>query len=75
MDKIGQLLDRGFWGGIVREIQNLYTRSGTKMILVSALMESIYTMIQWSANGHLIQLPMIRMRPFHRRGRGNDEKI
>ena len=43
MDKIGQLLDRGFWGGIVREIQNLYTQSGTKMILVSALMESIYT--------------------------------
>lgn len=29
----------------IRKIRNLYTQSGTKMILVSALMESVYTMV------------------------------
>lgn len=33
----------------IREIRNLYTQSGTKMILVSALMESVYTMVcKWA---------------------------
>ncbi|MCI8728060.1 MAG: hypothetical protein HFG66_18580 [Hungatella sp.] len=33
----------------IREIQDLYTRFGTKMILVSALMENVYTMVcEWS---------------------------
>lgn len=33
----------------IREIQDLYTRFGTKMILVSTLMESAYTMVcEWS---------------------------
>ena len=33
----------------IRKIRNLYTQSGTKMILVSALMESVYTMVcEWA---------------------------
>lgn len=33
----------------IREIQDLYTRAGTKMILVNALMENAYTMVcEWS---------------------------
>lgn len=33
----------------IREIQDLYTQFGTKMILVNALMESVYTMVcEWS---------------------------
>ena len=33
----------------IRKIRNLYTLSGTKMILVSALMESVYTMVcEWA---------------------------
>ena len=33
----------------IREIQDLYTRFGTKMILVNALMENAYTMVcEWS---------------------------
>lgn len=35
--------------GDIREIQDLYTQFGTKMILVSALMENVYTMVcEWS---------------------------
>lgn len=33
----------------IRKIRNLYTQSGTKMILVSALMESVYSMVcKWA---------------------------
>ena len=55
MDSVGELLsDRILttappFSDDIREIRDLYTQSGTKMILVNALMENAYTMVcEWS---------------------------
>ncbi|MEY8395601.1 hypothetical protein AALB64_12395 [Lachnospiraceae bacterium 45-P1] len=55
LDSVGELLPRQILtttlpsSDDIREIQDLYTRAGTKMILVNALMENAYTMVcEWS---------------------------
>ena len=55
LDSVGELLsDRILttappFSDDIREIRDLYTRFGTKMILVNALMENAYTMVcEWS---------------------------
>ncbi len=55
LDSVGELLPSQILATAlpssdnIREIQDLYTRAGTKMILVNALMENAYTMVcEWS---------------------------
>lgn len=49
----------------IRKIRNLYTQSGTKMILVSALMESVYTMVcEWAPDTVAYDLDASLGKPF-----------
>ena len=49
LDSVGELLPSTVLTGKTGKIQNLYTRSGTIMILVNALMENAYAIVcEWS---------------------------
>lgn len=49
LDTVGELLPSTVLTGKTGKIQNLYTRSGTIMILVNALMENAYAIVcEWS---------------------------